>query len=109
MENGADEFYRKWNFSACLGALDGKHINFRSLRSSGSFYYNYKENHHIVLPPVVDAFIYVDVGVNCHISNLCRAINSNKLNFLLDQTLPGQSTTEYISSSLDSGKCFWVP
>lgn len=98
----ADEFHIKWNFPMCLGALDGKHINFRPPRSAGSFYYNYKGNHSIVLLALVDAnysFMYVDVGVNGRISDggvfrdssLCRAMNANKLNFPPDQTLLGRS------------------
>lgn len=57
----------KWQFPLCLGALDGKHIAFQSLRKDGSFYHNYKGYNSIVLLTLVDAdcrFIYMNVGCN---------------------------------------------
>ncbi|XP_072375322.1 uncharacterized protein [Diabrotica undecimpunctata] len=38
----ASDFENLWQFPMCLGAIDGKHINFRAPRSSGSYFYNYK-------------------------------------------------------------------
>nr|CAI5834978.1 unnamed protein product [Callosobruchus analis]CAI5861370.1 unnamed protein product [Callosobruchus analis] len=63
----ADDYWNLWQFPHCLGALDGKHIAFRAPISDGSFYYNYKGGHSIVLLGLVDAryrFIYVNIGVN---------------------------------------------
>lgn len=63
----AKEFALKWQFPNCLGALDGKHINFRSPRRDGAFYHNYKGTNSIILMALVDAnckFIYVDIGCN---------------------------------------------
>lgn len=67
----ADEFAMKWQFPLCIGALDGKHIEFQPKRKDGSFYYNYKGTNSIVLLALVDAecrFIYINVGCNgrCH-------------------------------------------
>lgn len=66
-ETIAENFAIKWQFPNCLGALDGKHINFQSLRKDGSYFYNYKGTNSIVLLALVDAncqFIYIDVGCN---------------------------------------------
>ncbi|VEN50952.1 unnamed protein product, partial [Callosobruchus maculatus] len=68
----ADEFNVKWDFPICLGALDGKHIDFEAPKSAGSFYYNYKGRNSIVLLGLTDAnykFLYVDVGVNGRVSD----------------------------------------
>lgn len=38
----AKEFYEKWNFPNCIGAIDGKHIRLKCPSHSGTMYYNYK-------------------------------------------------------------------
>ncbi|XP_036320426.1 uncharacterized protein LOC118734932 [Rhagoletis pomonella] len=61
------DFAIKWQFPNCLGALDGKHINFRVSRTQGAFYHNYKGTNSIILLALVDAhcrFLFVDVGTN---------------------------------------------
>lgn len=66
-EDIAENFSIKWQFPLCLGALDGKHITFQSLRKDGSYFYNYKGTNSIVLLALADAdcrFIYIDVGCN---------------------------------------------
>jgi hypothetical protein len=61
----AKEFSSLWNFPNCIGSIDGKHIQLKCPRNSGSLFFNYKQLNSMVLLAVVDAgmkFIAVDVG-----------------------------------------------
>ncbi|CAH1982139.1 unnamed protein product [Acanthoscelides obtectus] len=51
----ANLFEERWNFPHCLGAIDGKHIDIIPPADSGSYYYNYKGRHSMVLMAIVDA------------------------------------------------------
>ncbi len=63
----ANQMNRRWQYHHCLGAIDGKHVAIRKPMKAGSYYFNYKNFHSIVLMAVVDGdykFIWVDVGAN---------------------------------------------
>ena len=61
----ADDFFVKWNFPNCIGAIDGKHVMIQCPVNSGSLFYNYKSYFSIVLLAVASAdyrFVMVDIG-----------------------------------------------
>ena len=61
----AKDFYVRWNFPNCIGAIDGKHIMIQCPSNSGSLFFNYKSYFSIVLLVVTSAdyrFVMVDIG-----------------------------------------------
>lgn len=65
-------FGERWDFPHCIGAMDGKHIDIIPPENCGSYYYNYKGKHSMVLLAIVDAkyrFLLVDFGTNGRISD----------------------------------------
>ncbi|XP_050311465.1 putative nuclease HARBI1 [Anthonomus grandis grandis] len=68
----ANDYETKCNFPNCVGAVDGKYVNVLPPAGSGSYFYNYKGGHSLVLMAIVNAnyeFIMVDFGVNGRISD----------------------------------------
>lgn len=96
----AEEFEKKWNFSHCVGACDGKHIAIEKPPESGSLFYNYKGFFSIVLFAVVNAnyeFMYVHTGTNGSVGDAAilkctkfwQKMQENSLNMPSPSPLPG--------------------
>lgn len=102
LKRNAEEFWKRWNFPNCVGALDGKHIRIFSPSNSGSLYFNYKDYFSIVMLALVDAnykFVVLDVGSygkegDSSIFNksaLGRKMLNSKDFFPIDQVLPNSN------------------
>lgn len=93
------EFWRKWKFPNCVGAIDGKHIRIKCPKHSGTMYYCYKKFFSIVLQGVVGPnykFICIDVGAygkqsDSGIFDLCnlnKQLNRGALRVHIEKQLP---------------------
>ena len=61
----ADQFESRWNFGNYIGEIDGKHVVMQAPARAGSYFYNHKKTHSIVLMAAVNSnyeFISVDIG-----------------------------------------------
>ncbi|KOB77057.1 Uncharacterized protein OBRU01_04632 [Operophtera brumata] len=94
-------FSQKWNFPGCCGALDGKHVVLNAPDDSGSYYYNYKNQHSIVLMALVDhdyCFIYFDIGCNGRISTI-QSVTVDTENIETGNITPG-SWREFLPAGI---------
>ena len=55
----------RWNYPHALNAIDSKHVRIQKPKNGGSFYYNYKHTHSIILLVIAGPdyeCLYADVG-----------------------------------------------
>lgn len=93
----AIEFWERWNFPNCVGAIDGKHVRIVCPDKSGSIFYNYKNYFFTVLLAIFDAnykFLAKssygkegDSGIFTK-SNMGKRIYSGQFGFPMDTQLP---------------------
>lgn len=61
----AEDFFAKWQFPNCAGAIDGRHMQIQAHVNSGSEFFNYKKYFSLVLMASCDAsykFTWADIG-----------------------------------------------
>lgn len=99
----SQKYLSSWNFPNCVGAIDGKHVQIKSPKNSGSLYFNYKEFYSIVMLAIVNAdlkFVAIDVGsygregdAGIYLkSSFGRKIINNEFNIPSPQALPQTNT-----------------
>lgn len=99
----ASDFEMKWQFPNCVAAMDCKHFQVVAPRGRGSFHFNYKGFHSVVLLALVNAnyeILYADIGMNgrvsdataWHHSRFRAALQSGQIRFPRSKPLPGGST-----------------
>ena len=82
--------------------MDGKHINIKQPKNSGSYFFNYKGTFSIALLALVDAnykFIHVDIGCNGRISD-GRVFRNSSLSTAIDENILNIPTPRKIGASV---------
>lgn len=98
----ATDFKKRWDFPHCLGCLDGKHIEITPPAASGSYFFNYKHRHSMVLLAIADAkyrLVLFDFGTNGRVSDGGVLQNTDFFRKLQDNSLNIPRETEVTNSS----------
>ena len=100
-------FETRWNYPYALGAIDGEHVMIRKPSNAGSYYYNYKHTHSIILLAIAGPeyeCLYADVGSNDRVndsgvgnkSSLLHAIQNGSVKLPKDDALPNGVIAPYV-------------
>ncbi|XP_050298758.1 putative nuclease HARBI1 [Anthonomus grandis grandis] len=94
------DFDERWNFPNCLGAMDGKHVRIASPPNIGSYFYNYKGSHSLVLLAMFNAnyeFVMCHFGTNGTVSDRGVLENTRFCDKLINHELniPAPSKSKY--------------
>ena len=100
----SEKFEKRWNYPHALGAIDGKHITIKKPSNCGSYYYNYKHTHSIILLAIAGPeyeCLYADVGSNGRVndsgvwnnSSLLQSIQDGSVKLPKDAELPINGVT----------------
>ena len=101
------KFEEIWNYPHALGAIDGKHVGIQKPKNGGSFYYNYKHTHSVILMAIAGPeyeCLYADVGSNGRVNDsgvwnktsLLRGIEDGSFKLPADDDLSSRLTTPYV-------------
>ena len=113
----AKDFYVRWNFPNCIGAIDWKHIVIQCLSNSGSLFFNYKSYFSIVLLVVALAdyrYVMVDIGAygssndSSVLNNtaLFKCLKKKKLGIPPSKQLPNDTTETCVPHVLLGDEAF---
>ncbi|XP_071628653.1 uncharacterized protein [Temnothorax longispinosus] len=101
----SEDFFNRWQFPNCVGAIDGKHISIQCPPKTGSqFYSSYKKRFSINLMAACDAkyrFTWVDIGdygsqsdggvwANCDFG---QALDADEIDFPPPKEISGSNVT----------------
>ena len=110
----AQEFWEKWNFPLCIGALDGKHVRCHCPANTGSLYFNFHGWFSIVLMALCSArYLYLMVNVGAigsasdggifERSGMKDTLYNGRLTLPQDTDLPNTSTKcPYVATADDA-------
>ena len=101
------KFEERWNYPHALGAVDGKHVRIQKPKNGGSFYYNYKHTHSIILMAIAGPeyeCLYADVGSNGRVNDsgiwnktsLLQGIQDGSFKLPPDDKLSNGEITPYV-------------
>ena len=105
--NISKRFEEKWNFPHALGGIDGKHVRIQKPKNGGSFYYNYKHTHPIILMAIAGPeyeCLYADLVSNGRVNDsgiwnktsLLQGIQDGSVKLPNDQKVPNGEITPYV-------------